>query len=79
VIARTQLDIDRPRIVLIHLVIRKARREIRVLLCSDAASEGLNLQVASALINYDLPWNPARVEQRIGRIDRIGRVGCTAE
>jgi hypothetical protein len=44
-----------------------------VLLCSDAASEGLNLQVASALINYDLPWNPARVEQRIGRIDRIGQ------
>jgi hypothetical protein len=47
--------------------------ELRVLLCSDAASEGLNLQVASALINYDLPWNPARVEQRIGRIDRIGQ------
>lgn len=52
---------------------RLGRREIRVLLCSDAASEGLNLQVASALINYDLPWNPARVEQRIGRVDRIGQ------
>lgn len=52
---------------------RLARLEIRVLLCSDAASEGLNLQTASALINYDLPWNPARVEQRIGRIDRIGQ------
>lgn len=52
---------------------RLNRRELRVLLCSDAASEGLNLQVASALINYDLPWNPARVEQRIGRIDRIGQ------
>ena len=48
--------------------------EIRILLCSDAASEGLNLQSASALINYDLPWNPARVEQRIGRIDRIGQL-----
>jgi len=47
--------------------------DIRVLLCSDAASEGLNLQSASALLNYDLPWNPARVEQRIGRIDRIGQ------
>ncbi|MCX7626381.1 MAG: helicase-related protein [Candidatus Sumerlaeaceae bacterium] len=46
---------------------------IRVLLCTEAASEGLNLQAASALINYDLPWNPARVEQRIGRIDRIGQ------
>lgn len=52
---------------------RLARHELRVLLCSDAASEGLNLQTASALINYDLPWNPARVEQRIGRIDRIGQ------
>lgn len=53
---------------------RLGKHEIRVLLCSDAASEGLNLQVASALINYDLPWNPARVEQRIGRVDRIGQV-----
>lgn len=46
---------------------------IRVLLCTDAASEGLNLQTAGAVINYDLPWNPSRVEQRIGRIDRIGQ------
>jgi len=46
---------------------------IRFLICTDAASEGLNLQAASALINYDLPWNPSRVEQRIGRIDRIGQ------
>jgi superfamily II DNA or RNA helicase len=53
---------------------RLGKGEVRVLLCSDAASEGLNLQVASALINYDLPWNPARVEQRIGRIDRIGQM-----
>ena len=47
--------------------------EIRILICTDAASEGLNLQAAGAVINYDLPWNPARVEQRIGRIDRIGQ------
>jgi superfamily II DNA or RNA helicase len=46
---------------------------IRVLVCTDAASEGLNLQSAGALINYDLPWNPSKVEQRIGRIDRIGQ------
>jgi superfamily II DNA or RNA helicase len=46
---------------------------IRYLVCTDAASEGLNLQAASALINYDLPWNPSKVEQRIGRIDRIGQ------
>lgn len=53
---------------------RLSARKIRVLICSDAASEGLNLQTAGALINYDLPWNPARVEQRIGRIDRIGQL-----
>ena len=46
---------------------------VRYLICTDAASEGLNLQTASALINYDLPWNPSKVEQRIGRIDRIGQ------
>lgn len=47
--------------------------KLKVLVCTDAASEGLNLQAAGALINYDLPWNPSRVEQRIGRIDRIGQ------
>ena len=44
-----------------------------VLLCTDAASEGLNFQFCGALINYDMPWNPMRVEQRIGRIDRVGQ------
>lgn len=53
------------------------RGEISVLLCTDAASEGLNLQAAGALVNYDLPWNPSRVEQRIGRIDRIGQQHAT--
>ncbi|WP_169978690.1 SNF2-related protein [Tautonia rosea] len=48
-------------------------RAIDILLGTDAASEGLNLQEFSALVNYDLPWNPMRVEQRIGRIDRIGQ------
>ncbi|MFZ2147693.1 MAG: helicase-related protein [Sedimentisphaerales bacterium] len=47
--------------------------EIKALVCTDAASEGLNLQAAGAVINYDLPWNPSKVEQRIGRIDRIGQ------
>jgi superfamily II DNA or RNA helicase len=47
--------------------------ELHALICTDAASEGLNLQAAAALINYDLPWNPSKVEQRIGRIDRIGQ------
>lgn len=48
-------------------------RRITVLLATDAASEGLNLQACSYLINYDMPWNPMRVEQRIGRVDRLGQ------
>jgi superfamily II DNA or RNA helicase len=47
--------------------------QIRILLCTESASEGLNLQTCGVLINYDMPWNPMRVEQRIGRIDRIGQ------
>lgn len=47
--------------------------EVDVLLCTDAAAEGLNLQTADLLINFDLPWNPMKVEQRVGRIDRIGQ------
>lgn len=44
-----------------------------LLLSSEVAAEGVDLQFSSVLINYDLPWNPAKVEQRIGRIDRIGQ------
>jgi SNF2 family DNA or RNA helicase len=44
-----------------------------VLLCTDAAAEGLNFQFCGAIVNYDMPWNPMRVEQRIGRIDRLGQ------
>lgn len=47
--------------------------EAEVLLCTDAAAEGLNFQFCGALVNYDMPWNPMRVEQRIGRIDRLGQ------
>ena len=46
---------------------------VRVLLATDAASEGINLQRAHLMINYDLPWNPNRIEQRFGRIHRIGQ------
>jgi len=48
--------------------------EIDIIVCSDAASEGLNLQSASAVVNVDVPWNPARVLQRIGRVDRLGQL-----
>jgi hypothetical protein len=47
--------------------------DLSILVCTDSASEGLNLQSCDAMINYDLPWNPMKVEQRIGRIDRIGQ------
>ena len=47
--------------------------EADILLCTEAAAEGLNFQFCGALINYDMPWNPMRVEQRIGRIDRLGQ------
>ncbi len=47
--------------------------ECRVLVATDAAGEGINLQRAHLLVNYDLPWNPARMEQRFGRIHRIGQ------
>jgi hypothetical protein len=46
---------------------------IDILVCTEAASEGLNLQECGVLINFDCPWNPTRIEQRIGRIDRIGQ------
>jgi hypothetical protein len=45
----------------------------RLLLSSEVASEGVDLQFSALVINYDLPWNPMRIEQRIGRIDRIGQ------
>jgi SNF2 family DNA or RNA helicase len=46
---------------------------VRVLVATDAAGEGVNLQNASLMVNYDLPWNPNRLEQRFGRIHRIGQ------
>ena len=60
---------------------RKAAQEsflhdplVQVLLATDAAGEGINLQRAHLMVNYDLPWNPNRLEQRFGRIHRIGQV-----
>ncbi len=49
------------------------RKSHRVLVSTDAGGEGLNLQFAHVIINYDIPWNPMRLEQRIGRVDRIGQ------
>ena len=47
--------------------------ECRILISTDAGGEGLNLQFCHVVINYDIPWNPMRLEQRIGRVDRIGQ------
>ncbi len=51
-------------------IVAKGRQEIRVLISTDVLSEGLNLQDASRVINYDIHWNPVRLMQRIGRVDR---------
>ena len=48
-------------------------RDVQVLVATDAAGEGINLQNANLMVNYDLPWNPNRLEQRFGRIHRIGQ------
>jgi superfamily II DNA or RNA helicase len=49
------------------------REQAQVLVSTDAGGEGINLQFAHVVVNYDLPWNPMRIEQRIGRVDRIGQ------
>ncbi|HUP69642.1 MAG TPA: DEAD/DEAH box helicase [Acidimicrobiales bacterium] len=49
------------------------RARARVLVSTDAGGEGINLQFAHVIVNYDLPWSPSRIEQRIGRVDRIGQ------
>jgi hypothetical protein len=51
----------------------KTSKHLKVLISTEVVSEGVDLQFSSFLINYDLPWNPMRVEQRIGRIDRLGQ------
>ena len=80
---RTLLGRNEP-VVAIHGGIRREERratqerftqdsDVRVLVATDAAGEGLNLQRAHLMVNYDLPWNPNKIEQRFGRIHRIGQ------
>ena len=56
---------------------RQAQRQFagdaQILISTDAGGEGLNLQFCHVIVNYDLPWNPMKIEQRIGRVDRIGQ------
>lgn len=82
---RIRTFLGRPEaVVVIHGAIGREERhktqeafrhdpDVKVLLATDAAGEGINLQRAHLMINYDLPWNPNRLEQRFGRIHRIGQ------
>jgi SNF2 family DNA or RNA helicase len=49
------------------------RDDVHIMLCTDSGGEGRNLQFADTVVNYDLPWNPMRIEQRVGRVHRIGQ------
>ncbi|HEL5054237.1 TPA: DEAD/DEAH box helicase family protein [Stenotrophomonas maltophilia] len=53
--------------------LQKFAKDARVLISTDAGGEGLNLQFCHVIVNFDMPWNPMRIEQRIGRVDRIGQ------
>ena len=55
-------------------VVEAFRDQVPVLLCTESGGEGRNLQFCNTLINFDIPWNPMAIEQRIGRIDRIGQM-----
>jgi superfamily II DNA or RNA helicase len=82
---RIAAELGRPEaVVTIHGGIKRHERKetqdrfrvdptVQVLVATDAAGEGVNLQVANMMVNYDLPWNPNRIEQRFGRIHRIGQ------
>ncbi|GAB3529166.1 SNF2-related protein [Photobacterium alginatilyticum] len=54
-------------------LVDKFRNDATLMICTEAGAEGINLQFCSLLVNYDLPWNPQRVEQRIGRVHRYGQ------
>lgn len=56
-----------------HAIVDYFRENAKILICTDAGSEGLNLQFCNTVINYDLPWNPMKIEQRIGRCHRYGQ------
>ena len=58
-----------------HAAIERFRAGARVLLATDVGGEGQNLQFCQTLVNFDLPWNPMRIEQRIGRLHRMGQTG----
>ncbi len=54
-------------------LVERFRSEAKIMIATEAAAEGINLQFCSMVVNYDLPWNPQRIEQRIGRCHRYGQ------
>lgn len=60
-------------IMLRHALIDRFRSKAKILIATEAGAEGINLQFCSLVVNYDLPWNPQRIEQRIGRCHRYGQ------
>lgn len=56
-----------------HAIVDYFRNNAKILICTDTGAEGLNLQFCNTVINYDLPWNPMKIEQRIGRCHRYGQ------
>lgn len=56
-----------------NAAMQEFRNQTNIFISTDAGGEGLNLQFANIIINYDLPWNPMKIEQRCGRVDRIGQ------
>jgi SNF2 family DNA or RNA helicase len=56
-----------------HAIIDHFQNEAKVMIATEAAGEGINLQFCSLMVNFDLPWNPQRIEQRIGRVHRYGQ------
>ena len=70
--AHPEDDVSRP-VMMRHALIDAFRNKAKILIATEAGAEGINLQFCSMVVNYDLPWNPQRVEQRIGRCHRYGQ------
>lgn len=71
--ARHPEDTSSKDVMMRHALIDAFKRKGKILIATEAGAEGINLQFCSMLVNYDLPWNPQRIEQRIGRCHRYGQ------
>jgi len=71
--AGTDLITGSPTAYMRAALVEKFRTTSKIMIATEAAAEGINLQFCSMVVNYDLPWNPQRIEQRIGRCHRYGQ------